>query len=129
MLADPVRIQQCVVNLIANAALATHADRPGRIVVRSYVEGPRLWIEVQDDGVGIPLAIQAQIFEPFFTTRKGRGGSGLGLVISRTILEQHGGDVLVQSEPGQGATFGVWLPHEPGDPSTPRAETTSQEIA
>ncbi len=123
------QLTQVFVNLIANAALATHADRPGRIVVRSYVEGARLWLEVQDDGVGIPLAIQAQIFEPFFTTRKGRGGSGLGLVISRTILEQHGGDVLVRSEPGQGATFRVWLPHEPGEPSAPGVEPPSQEHA
>jgi signal transduction histidine kinase len=74
-------------------------------------------VEVVDDGVGIGPDVLDRIFDPFFTTRAvGEGrGSGLGLALSRSIVEAHGGTTTVESEPGKGSTFRVEVPAAPDE--------------
>jgi len=67
---------------------------------------------VQDDGMGIAPELISQMFEPFFTTKEGGHGLGLGLAISRMIVERHQGHIAVKSEPGRGTLFTVTLPLE-----------------
>lgn len=67
-------------------------------------------LSVRDTGPGIPPEIQERIFEPFFTTREVGGGAGLGLSVAHGIAKSHGGAITCESEPGQGATFRVYLP-------------------
>ena len=100
------QINQVIMNLLVNACDAGAK----RIVVRSGAEGDRIWIEVEDDGSGIPQEHQRRIFEPFFTTKGVGEGTGLGLAISHGIVERHGGRIrLLQSRPGR-TTFRVELP-------------------
>ncbi len=68
-------------------------------------------VEIQDTGIGIPEDIRARLFEPFFTNKP--NGTGLGLSISAHIVTQHGGQIEVDSQPGQGSTFRVVLPYQP----------------
>lgn len=67
-------------------------------------------VSVSDNGVGIQLEDQPRIFEPFFTTKADRGGTGLGLSVTYGIVSDHGGEIEMVSQPGQGAMFRVWLP-------------------
>src|SRR5215212_6140066 len=94
-------------NLIDNAIDAV--DGRGSITVRAYVEGARVVVEVVDDGHGIPREAQIHVFEPFYTTKDIGAGTGLGLDIVRRIVTGHGGEVFVQSEPGE-TCFTVSLP-------------------
>jgi len=112
---DPGRLQQVFINLLMNAIEATPDD--GQIAIRAWA-GPHegragASVEVTDTGAGIPPDALGQVFEPFYTTKPVGQGTGLGLAISRDIIRDHGGTVVAQSHPGQGATFTVWLPeHE-----------------
>ena len=67
-------------------------------------------VSVHDTGVGITQAEQARIFEPFYTTKGNRGGTGLGLSVTYGIITDHGGQIDVESQPGIGSKFTVWLP-------------------
>jgi signal transduction histidine kinase len=100
-------LNQVWTNLIDNAIDAV--DGHGSITVRAYVEGARVVVEVVDDGRGIPRAAQVHVFEPFYTTKDIGAGTGLGLAIVRRIVTDHGGEVLVRSEPGE-TCFTVRLP-------------------
>jgi signal transduction histidine kinase len=93
-------------NLILNAIQATAPG--GMITVQSHVEGDRVQIRVEDTGCGIPPDRLAAIFEDFVTTK--RRGLGLGLAISRKIVEQLGGQITVTSEVGKGTTFVLDFP-------------------
>ena len=109
---DPGRLQQVFINLLMNAVEATPDD--GQIAIRAWA-GPHegragVLVEVTDTGTGIPPDALGQVFEPFYTTKPVGQGTGLGLAISRDIIRDHGGTVVAQSRPGQGATFTVWLP-------------------
>ena len=107
--ADADQIEQVMLNLLSNAADAM--PRGGTVHVnlgRSPDGGARLL--VADEGHGIPEEIQARIFDPFFSTKEIGKGTGLGLAISYGIVQDHGGDIVVQSTPGHGATFIVTLP-------------------
>ena len=119
VLASSSQVEQVVINLVTNAARAVPEGRKGKIVIRLGTSGTGMArLEVIDDGVGIPEAILDRIFEPFFTTRPvGDGrGIGIGLAISHSIVEAHGGAVTVTSEVGKGSTFRVDLPAA-GDPA------------
>jgi two-component system NtrC family sensor kinase len=125
-LGDAGQITQVLVNLLVNAAQAfdPHRSTDNRIRLwlharqeTSQGEGDgRVVVEVSDNGPGIPAALQKRLFEPFFTTKPSGQGTGLGLFISRSIVEAHGGSLTVSSEPGRGTTFKLELPHAvPGE--------------
>jgi signal transduction histidine kinase len=117
------QLDQVFLNLLANAVDAV--GESGHIWVGTGLEmdpqvaprrGPHIVVSVRDDGAGIPAEDQRSIFDPFFTTKDAGKGTGLGLSISFGIVERHGGTITLDSTPGAGATFRVYLPvrHEKG---------------
>ncbi len=108
--ADEGRLSQVLLNLLVNAAQAPEGVDPKQVLLRSYQQGNRVCLEVCDNGAGISASALGQVFEPFFTTKAAGEGSGMGLAISREIVRGFGGDMEVESTPGQGATFRVILP-------------------
>jgi two-component system NtrC family sensor kinase len=111
--ADGHQLHQVIVNLIANAHHAMRqATGPRRITLASEYDAAAACVRVivSDTGPGIPHDVQARIFEPFFTTKPAGQGTGLGLSLCRGIIEEHGGTLTVESDPGRGATFVVTLP-------------------
>jgi two-component system sensor histidine kinase HydH len=108
--ADSAQLTQALVNLVINAIQAV--ERAGLVEVRAGAdeEGDALFIEVRDNGPGIPPDKQSAIFEPFFTTKA--EGSGLGLWIVQQIITAHGGAVEAANTPGSGAVFAVHLPSQ-----------------
>jgi CheY-like chemotaxis protein len=106
---DPSQLEQVIANLVVNARDAM--PEGGTITVRTAVrdDDPRVVIEIEDTGVGIPEGALADIFEPFFTT-KGSGGTGLGLATVREIVTRNGGTIDVHSVIGRGTTFEIRLP-------------------
>jgi CheY-like chemotaxis protein len=84
----------------------------------------RVTIEIADTGPGIPAEIQARVFEPFFTTKFEGQGTGLGLALTRGIVDGHGGAIRVTSRPGEGATFHIELPV--GAPRRPAANAAQE---
>ena len=107
---DAQRIGQVLNNLLENAL--KFSDLGGRVRVAAGWEGDRLRFEVHDDGPGIAQKDVPRLFQLFGQLENGarKGGTGLGLAISKTIVEAHGGDIGVDSEPGQGSTFWFHLP-------------------
>jgi signal transduction histidine kinase/DNA-binding LacI/PurR family transcriptional regulator/AraC-like DNA-binding protein len=108
--ADPTRLRQIVLNLLSNACKFTTA---GEIVLGAEVAPPQLHVWVKDTGHGIPIDRQEHIFEPFFTEGyddQRPEGIGLGLAITRRLVALHGGSLSLDSQPGQGSTFHVYLP-------------------
>jgi signal transduction histidine kinase len=103
----PSRIQQALLNLVINARDAM--PNGGAIVVALAVESGQAMLSVHDSGVGITPALRERLFTPFFTT-KGQHGSGLGLNVVKTVVEEHHGQITVASEPNRGATFSLCLP-------------------
>jgi len=109
----PGPLEQVLTNLILNASNHAFAGRTsGTISVRARtVSATHLVLEVTDDGCGMAPEVLSRVFEPFFTTKLGQGGSGLGLSISHNIVTQVlGGELTVQSQPGQGAMFSIRMP-------------------
>jgi PAS domain S-box-containing protein len=104
---SPARLREAFTNLVFNAVDAL--PEGGTIRLRAYRRDRQIIAEVADSGVGIPPEVQARIFEPFFTT-KGDRGTGLGLSQVFGIVEQHHGQVNVESAPGRGTTFRVTVP-------------------
>jgi len=111
--ADAHQLHQVIVNLVANAHHAMRQTTgPRRITLASEFDAAaaRVRLTIADTGPGIPPDIQARIFEPFFTTKPTGEGTGLGLSLCRGIVEEHGGTLTVESQPGHGATFVILLP-------------------
>lgn len=117
-------LAQVFSNLITNAEQSISAARgEGRLDISiSSVDG-RIRATFADDGAGIAPEIVDKIFDPFFTTKRPGGGSGLGLTIALAVIKEHGGNIEVQSTPGLGAAFHVFLP--PCAQATPPAASSS----
>jgi two-component system, NtrC family, sensor kinase len=109
----PVEVNQLFMNLLLNAvqAIEGHEDGRGTVTIRGRNRDGGIVLEVEDDGPGMSSEVRQRIFEPGFTTKGARVGMGLGLIIVRQILDRHGGTIDVESEPGKGSRFAVFLPH------------------
>lgn len=129
VLADKVKIEQVLINIFINAIQAM--PKGGRIKIRTYPgevvrkkfvldEKPRydsglidgdeaVFVEVQDNGVGMPEAVLSKIFDPFFTTKAQKDGTGLGLTVTKSIMEMHQGLIAVKSEKGKGTVVTLAL--------------------
>jgi PAS domain S-box-containing protein len=106
--ADPGLLVQLLMNLAVNARDAM--PQGGTLTVRSTVADDRVVLTVADTGMGMDAATKARVFEPFFTTKPVGEGTGLGLATVHSIVEQGGGTITVESEPGRGAAFRIELP-------------------
>lgn len=113
LLLDAKKIKQVFINLIMNARYAV--GRQGTITVRTGMNGQadQVRISIEDTGPGIEQKNLTRIFDPFFTTKPTGEGTGLGLSVSYGIVKNHGGEITVESRPGQGATFSILLPVPP----------------
>jgi signal transduction histidine kinase len=110
---DPHQLHQVLVNLIANAQQAMRRQtQPRRLTVaaRHEAASPVVRLDVTDTGPGMTRAVLDRIFEAFFTTKPAGEGTGLGLSLCRGIVEEHGGTITVDSEPGRGTSFTIELP-------------------
>jgi PAS domain S-box-containing protein len=117
----PAALTEVMTNLILNALDAMVEGGTLTITTRRGRDGTAV-IRVRDTGVGVPEAARHRIFEPFFST-KGESGSGLGLAMVYSIVKRHGGEIEVESQPGEGATFTlVFAGETPVAPAAPRAE-------
>jgi signal transduction histidine kinase len=128
--ADRQRLMQVLTNLLSNAHKYT--PEGGRLgVAARYVAGA-VRLEISDTGIGLSEAEQAQLFTRFFRADnpavRAVGGTGLGLVITRSLVELHGGDISVRSAPGQGSTFVVTLPADVPE-AQPQATTRARLAA
>ncbi len=138
--ADAVRLRQMLLNLLSNARKFTEH---GSITLNAEVTPPYLHLRVSDTGIGIPADQLDHIFEPFMTAEHDRqvgvppqvgvpsvmGGIGLGLSITRHLVLLHGGSINVESEPGQGSTFHIYLPlPHVSDQPLPAAEPTQSVL-
>lgn len=115
------RLCQVFLNLLLNAAQAIDASRARSeesVEVRSWTEDAHVHVAVRDSGCGIEPSARQRLFEPFFSTKEEGVGTGLGLWICQEIVQELGGEIRVESEPGEGSTFTVVLPHA-GTAATP----------
>lgn len=107
--ADANQLSQTLMNLLLNAAQATPSGGKITISAEPVKGSDNIEFKIRDTGTGIPADILPHVFEPFFTTKRGRG-TGLGLSISQSYVRSHGGEIRVESVPGEGATVRVTLP-------------------
>ncbi len=105
---SPGKLQQVLLNLMLNARDAMEAG--GALVIRTWADPLSAHVEVSDTGSGISHENQARIFDPFFTTKGAKKGTGLGLSVSYGIVREHGGDIEVDSAPGEGTSFRLTFP-------------------
>jgi len=119
---DPVQIKQVLVNLVKNAMQAM--TKGGALTLATGATADGVWFSVEDTGTGISQEQINDIFKPFYTTKK--KGTGLGLMIVQRIVREHGGRIGVESHPGKGATFRIWLPLQERAPRLLTANTRSQ---
>jgi PAS domain S-box-containing protein len=127
--ADPLHLAQLFQNLISNA-LKYRSDRPPRIAV-SAAEQDQNWVfTVEDNGIGIKSEYQAQIFGIFKRLHGNEyPGTGIGLAICKKIVDRHGGNIWVESEPGKGSRFSFTLPRTAGDPLRSRSSAAPGDRA
>jgi two-component system, cell cycle sensor histidine kinase and response regulator CckA len=120
VLADENRLIQILVNLVLNAAdaLPSHGVERNRITLRSRLEGRAVVIEISDNGPGIPAELRDRVFEPFFTTKPVGEGTGLGLFVTRNLVEALDGTIGIGDAAGGGAVFTIRLPTIEPAPAT-----------
>lgn len=121
-LANPIRLEQVVVNLLSNAIDAMRSSEQRLLTVALGKEDASAVIDVSDTGAGIAAEHLKSLFDPFFTTKETGEGLGLGLSISYGIVRELGGDILVDSVPGRGSTFKVVVPLMDVAPAAQRQE-------
>ena len=129
--ADPEGVNRALLNIVGNALEALEGTADARVSVSTSREPDGEWVrvEVTDNGPGVAPEKQAEIFRPFVST-KGSRGTGLGLAVSRKILREHGGDIVLRSEVGKGSTFALRLPLRAAAqevPKTPIGQGTPPE--
>ena len=109
---DAEKLRRVVINLVGNALDALEQARTPeprvRVLAGENLAGSQVWLRVRDNGPGIPAEVRERIFDPFYTSKQ--GGTGLGLALSRKLVEAHGGSLEVLSAPGEGTEFVVTLP-------------------
>lgn len=110
VMVDEAQVRQALHNLVRNAADAVEEVGGGtvRLITRPGQRDGMVEVRIADDGPGITADLAPKLFDPFFSTKE--GGTGLGLALTHQIVREHGGDIVVQSRPGHGATFVVSLP-------------------
>lgn len=111
--ADRIQVEQVVVNLVRNAVEATAGARNGRVVVRTLNDGPQVRVAVTDNGPGIAPHVADRLFLPFASTKK--GSMGMGLAISRSVVEAHGGTLWTEPADPSGACLVFSLPRADGE--------------
>jgi CheY-like chemotaxis protein len=107
VLGDPAELREALTNLVFNALDAM--PRGGTLGISTAVDGGAVICALRDTGIGMPEEVRRRVFDPFFTT-KGDKGTGLGLSVTAGIIDRHGGEIDVASEPGRGSTFTIRLP-------------------
>ena len=139
VMADPGQVQQIILNLAVNARDAM--PRGGRLTIATIdgatenserqsmgtPAGPGVVLTVTDTGIGMDAETQSRLFEPFFTTKEPGRGTGLGLSSVYGIVEQSGGCIAVDSTPGEGTTFRIWLPRTEELPEVPQPSAAETE--
>ena len=125
---DRVQLQQVAMNLIVNGIEATkNVDGIREISIKSQrAEGEQIVVSFSDTGTGFPPQLAEEIFNPFFTTKP--QGTGMGLRISRSIIESHGGRLWAVSTPGRGATFYLSLPAARKIPQNPTGNNGEVQV-
>ena len=131
---DQTQLHQVLINLSVNARDAMPNGGKLKLTARNFTvdahfasvnteakPGSYVLFEVTDTGHGIPPEIRDRIFEPFFTTKELGKGTGLGLSTTLSIVKSHGGFIVVESEPGKGSTFQVYLPVTQSQPDSDKA--------
>jgi two-component system NtrC family sensor kinase len=106
---DVDMLRQVLDNLLSNAVDAL-GERGGKVNTSTVRDGDRLWVEVSDNGHGMPADLLVRVFDPFFSTKGPGKGYGLGLAISSTLAEALGGAITVESREGAGSRFRLWIP-------------------
>ncbi len=109
---DPGVVSSAIINILENAADACLEDKSGKdhqIIFSINQEKDRIVFEVADNGVGMDMETKENLFSLFFSS-KGHKGTGLGLFIANKVIEQHGGNITMDSEPGRGAHFYIRIP-------------------
>jgi nitrogen-specific signal transduction histidine kinase len=129
---NQARLVQVVLNLVVNAMQALPENEPAnnRISIITRNDGPNVLVEVEDSGAGVPLELRERIFEPFVSTKDIGEGTGLGLFVSRNIVRDFGGEIVVENGAETGAVFRVSLPRaavsQQWDPVTERSVASRQ---
>ena len=118
---NSARLQHVFTNLLINAQQATPSGGTVRVLTERAEEPKGVWVHIEDTGEGIPPDALEQIFEPFYTRKE--HGTGLGLSIAKQIIEEHGGEIRVESELGKGARFSVFLPADDAHTIDPTQQT------
>ena len=128
------QLRQVLINLMMNAAQAMEHSNERQLSVETSGADWAVVITVKDTGPGMPPEVKQRLFEPFFTTKPRGKGTGLGLSISRSIIEEHQGEIRVESEVGKGTTFVIRLaagqkPQETEGPKAPAPEGNVKDTA
>jgi signal transduction histidine kinase len=110
---NAVQLELVIHNVLRNALQATPPG--GRVEACVAADGERVQLTVIDTGQGVPEEMRDAIFEPFVTTRQGRGGTGLGLAVTRDIVRAHGGEITVEPNAPTGTVVRVTIPAGGGD--------------
>lgn len=116
-------VKQAMLNLFINAQQAM--PQGGDLMVRTVRNGEWARVEITDTGIGMPAEIQKKIFDAYFSSKK--GGTGLGLAMTRRIVEEHHGRIEVHSEPGKGTCFVILLPLAMQNAASPDADPAESE--
>jgi two-component system NtrC family sensor kinase len=107
---DSAQIEQVILALTMNAIEAMSRGGNLWISTKGLATSKQISIQIRDDGIGIQPESMKHLFEPFYTTKESGKGVGLGLAISRNIVERHRGKIEVESQPGRGTTFYIFIP-------------------